>query len=92
VRGIAKFRIPPVIWVLVGVYGVWGRGDHLFLEIFVFFRVQKFENNCFTNETNLPNFRNHKTEKRRRKKPVVGWKLFSDVATWAPFFSHKLIE
>jgi hypothetical protein len=92
VRGVAKFRIPPIIWVLVGVCHVLGGGGWGGLFVFGKFRfflgVHKFENNCFINGTNLPNFRNHKTEKRRRKKPLVGWKLFSDLAT----FSHKLIE
>ncbi len=56
------------------------------------FGVHKFEIRAISSQRrqNLPNFRNHKTEKRRRKKPLVGRKLFSDVATWAPFFPPQI--
>jgi hypothetical protein len=54
-------------------WGVEGGEEYLFWESFGFFvRVHKFENNCFINGTNLPNFRNHKTDKKK-KKETSGW-------------------
>jgi hypothetical protein len=94
VRGVAKFRIPPINWVLVGVYGVlegggWrGRGDYLFLE----YINSKLEQFLHKGDKICQTFETTKLKKEEERNP---WLVGSYSLMWRlgpHFFPHKLIE